>query len=123
MVLWENSPKKEGAYPKREIHTDRIQKRTQIAYNRLQQSDIDCKAYELDYKRLQKSDIDFKILLIPLLTKVVVSAFWEYKSCSVCFLRLQKFVVHFSDIQFGVSLPMERFMGAWVKNWIELTSC
>ena len=32
MVLWENSPKKEGAHPKREIDTDS-----------LQQSDIDCK--------------------------------------------------------------------------------
>ena len=56
MVSWEISPKKQGTYPKREIHTDR-----------LQQSDIDCKVYQLDYKRLQKSDIDFKILLIPLL--------------------------------------------------------
>ena len=64
MVSWGKSPKKEGAYPKREIDTER-----------LQQSDIDYKVYELDYKRLQKSDIDFKNLLIPLLAKVVVSAF------------------------------------------------
>ena len=28
MVLWENSPKKEGAYPKREIDTERLQKNT-----------------------------------------------------------------------------------------------
>ena len=26
MVSWENSPKKEGAYPKREINTERLQK-------------------------------------------------------------------------------------------------
>ena len=32
--------------------------------------------------------------------------FWDYKSCSVRFLRWQKFVVHFSDIQLGVSLTM-----------------
>ena len=54
--------------------TLRDYKRTQIDYNR-QQSDIDYKVYELDYKSLQKSDIDFKNLLIPLLAKVVVSAF------------------------------------------------
>ena len=65
-------------------------KRIQIDHNRLQQSDIDCKVYELDYKRLEKSDIDFKILLIPLLNKVVVSAFETTKVCSVHFLRLQK---------------------------------
>ena len=62
MVSWEKSPKKEGVYRKREIDTERLQKKTD---------------------RLQKSDIDFKILLIPLLTKFVVSAFWEYKTCSV----------------------------------------
>ena len=71
MVSWEKSPQKEGAYPKREIDTERLQKNT----DRLQQSDIDYKVYELDYKRLQKSDIDFKNLLIPILAKVVVSAF------------------------------------------------
>ncbi|KIJ90012.1 hypothetical protein K443DRAFT_117224, partial [Laccaria amethystina LaAM-08-1] len=41
-VSWENSPKKEGAFPKREIDTDRLQKIT-------------------DYKRLQKLDIDYKL--------------------------------------------------------------
>ena len=55
--------------------TLRDYKRTQIDYNRLQQSDIDHKVYRLDYKRLQKLDIDFKNLLIFLLTKVVVFAF------------------------------------------------
>ena len=74
MVLWEKSPKKQGAYPRGEIDTENY-KRTQIDNNRLQQSDIDYKVYELDYTRLQKLDIDFKNLLIPLLTKVVVSAF------------------------------------------------
>ena len=74
MVSWENSPKKEGACPKREL-TLTDYKRTQIVHNRLQQSDIDCKVYELDYKRLEKLDIDFKNLLIPLLNKVVVSTF------------------------------------------------
>ena len=34
MVSWENSPKKEGAYPKREIDTERLQKNT----HRLQQT-------------------------------------------------------------------------------------
>ena len=74
MVSWEKSPKKEGAYLKGKL-TMRDYKRTQIDYNRSQQSDIDYKVYKLDYKRLQKLDIDFKILLIPLLAKVVVSAF------------------------------------------------
>ena len=36
MVSWENSPKKEGTYPKREIDT-------------------------IDTKRLQKSDMDYKV--------------------------------------------------------------
>ena len=39
MVSWENSPKKEGAYPKREIDTERLQK-----------SDIHHKVYQFDYK-------------------------------------------------------------------------
>ena len=100
MASWENSPKKEGAYPKREIHTDRLQKWTQVAYNRLQQSDIDCKVYELAYKRLEKSDIlqKFTDTLIEQscsvrflrLQKFVVFTFWDYKSSSVRFLRLQK---------------------------------
>ena len=34
MVSWEKSPKKEGAYPKREIDTERLQKNT----DRLQQT-------------------------------------------------------------------------------------
>ena len=34
MVSWENSPKKEGAYIKREIDTERLQKNT----DRLQQT-------------------------------------------------------------------------------------
>ena len=74
MVSWENSPK-------RKVHTLKGKltltdyTRTQIDHNRQKQSDIDCTVYELDYKRLEKSDIDFKILLIPLLNKVVVSAF------------------------------------------------
>ena len=55
--------------------TLRDYKRTQIDYNRLQQSDIDYKVHGLDYKRLQKSDIDFKNLLIFLLKKVGMSAF------------------------------------------------
>ena len=63
MVSWRKSPKKEGAYPKREIHTDRLQMNT----DRLQRATT--------VKRLQKLDIDFKILLIPLLTKVVVFTF------------------------------------------------
>ena len=41
MVSWEKSPKKESAYPKREINTERLQKNT----DRLQQLDIDYKAY------------------------------------------------------------------------------
>ena len=41
IVLWENSPKKEGAYPKREIDTERLQKIT----DRLQKSDIDYKVH------------------------------------------------------------------------------
>ena len=44
IVTWEKSPKKEGAYPKREIDTERLQ-RSLIDYNRLQKSDIDYKAY------------------------------------------------------------------------------
>ncbi|KIJ94928.1 hypothetical protein K443DRAFT_109646, partial [Laccaria amethystina LaAM-08-1] len=40
-ILWENSPKKEGVYPKREIDSLRLQK--------------------LNRKRLQKSDIDYKV--------------------------------------------------------------
>ena len=58
MVSWENSPKKEGAYPKREIDTDRLQKTRKVGH------------------RLQK----FTDTLIE-------------QSCSVRFLRLQKFVV------------------------------
>ena len=77
MVSWEKSHKKEGAYPKREIDTERLQKNT----DRLQQSDIDYKVYELDYKRLQKSDIDYK------------GQRKTTKVSSVCFFRLQRFVV------------------------------
>ncbi|KIJ98310.1 hypothetical protein K443DRAFT_104121, partial [Laccaria amethystina LaAM-08-1] len=73
-VSWENSPKKEGAFPKREIDTDRLQKIT-------------------DYKRLQKSDIDYKFVRFLRLQKVVVSAYFITKVCSVRFLTLQKFVV------------------------------
>ena len=74
MVSWENSPKKEGAYPKREIDTKRLQNYT----HRLQQTTkvgYGLQILLINYKRLQKSDIDFKDLLIPLLTKFVVSAF------------------------------------------------
>ena len=55
IVLWENCPKKESAYPKREIDIDRLQKiadRLQIVSYRLQsilrdynKSDIGYKAY------------------------------------------------------------------------------
>ena len=67
MVSWENSPKKEGAYPKREIDTERLQKTTKVGYG--------LQILLINYKRLQNSDIDFKDLLIPLFTKFVVSAF------------------------------------------------
>ncbi|KIK09391.1 hypothetical protein K443DRAFT_83147, partial [Laccaria amethystina LaAM-08-1] len=43
-VSWENSPKKEGAFPQREIDTDKLQKIT-VYYERLQKSDIDYKLY------------------------------------------------------------------------------
>ena len=41
IVSWENSPKKEGACPKREIDTDKLQNKADI----LQKLDIDCKVY------------------------------------------------------------------------------
>ena len=41
IVSWEISPKKEGACPKREIDTDRLQNMADI----LQKSDIDYKVY------------------------------------------------------------------------------
>ena len=44
IVLWEISPEKEGAYPKREINTKRLQ-RSLIGYSRLQKSDIDYNTY------------------------------------------------------------------------------
>ncbi|KIJ99113.1 hypothetical protein K443DRAFT_102718, partial [Laccaria amethystina LaAM-08-1] len=106
-VSWEKSPKKESAYPKREMYTttkfmNRLQKTTKFKH-RLQ-------ILPIDYKKLQKSDIDFKTLLIPItpacfslqkfssvrffsLQKFVVSAFFITKVCNVRFLRVQKFVV------------------------------
>jgi hypothetical protein len=44
IVLWENSPKKEGAYPKREMYTERLQNITDT---------------------LQKSNTDYKVKWIP----------------------------------------------------------
>ena len=41
IVSWENSPKKEGACPKREIDNDQLQNKADI----LQKSDIDYKVY------------------------------------------------------------------------------
>ena len=38
-----------------------------------------------------------------------------YKSCSVHFLRLQKFVICFFDIEFVVSFTMYILMGTWLK--------
>ncbi|KIJ95908.1 hypothetical protein K443DRAFT_108094, partial [Laccaria amethystina LaAM-08-1] len=89
-VSWENSPKKEGVFPKREIDTDRLQK-------------ITVQSLLLYYKRLQKSDIDYKFSHIDYkvghrLQKVVVSTYFITKVCSVRFLTLQKCGVCFSDI-------------------------
>ena len=43
IVSWENSPKKEGAYPKRETDTDRLQKTTKVGL-RIQSLMIDYKS-------------------------------------------------------------------------------
>ena len=66
IVSWENWPKKEGAYPKREIGTNRLQMIT----NRLKKTAKNSKESEvrhrlqsllIDYKRWQKSDSDYKV--------------------------------------------------------------
>jgi hypothetical protein len=49
IVSWEKWPKKEGAYPEREIDTDRLQNSV------IEQSLL------IDCKRPQKSDIDYKV--------------------------------------------------------------
>ena len=46
IVLWENCPKKESAYPKREIDIDRLQ----IVSYRLQTLLRDYKKLDIDYK-------------------------------------------------------------------------
>ncbi|KIJ94151.1 hypothetical protein K443DRAFT_110932, partial [Laccaria amethystina LaAM-08-1] len=78
-VSQEKSPKKEGIYPKREIFTNRLQKTTKVSH------------------KLQRLDIDYKCLLFET-TQICSVRFFSLPVCSVCFLRLQKFVVHFSDI-------------------------
>ena len=66
-------PKKEVAYPKREIGVDRLQmsdidyKVLLIDYKRLQNLLI-------DYKRLQMSDIAYKNLLISLTTVIALQS-------------------------------------------------
>ena len=55
-----NWPKKEGACPKRETDTDRLQEITKIGH-RLQTLLIGYKSLVIDYKRLQKSDLDYKV--------------------------------------------------------------
>ena len=70
IVSWEILPKKEGAYPKRETDTDRLQKTTKVGlrlqslmidYKWLEKSDLDYKVYWYDYRWLEKLDLDYKV--------------------------------------------------------------
>ncbi|KIK00319.1 hypothetical protein K443DRAFT_77171, partial [Laccaria amethystina LaAM-08-1] len=64
--------------PKKEVDTDRLQNITD---------------------RLKKSDIDYKTTNFSnRLQKTTIVHFFVIKVCSVCFWRLQKFVVHFFNI-------------------------
>ena len=84
IVSWENSPKKVGTYPKREIDTERLQKINNRLQRNYKKSDMDYKVDQyttkfthrlqkttkvghrlqsllIDYKRLQRLDIDYKV--------------------------------------------------------------
>ncbi|KIK07037.1 hypothetical protein K443DRAFT_87788 [Laccaria amethystina LaAM-08-1] len=86
IVSWENLPKKEGRYPEREIDTQRLQKITDIR---------------------QKTNVHYKLgiverdLDIQKCVSMIFSSVWKLV-CSVCFLRLEKFLVsaffHFKSL-------------------------
>ena len=70
VVSWENCPKKEGACPKRETDTDRLQEITKIGhrlqtlligYKKTTKVGLGLQSLLTDYKRLQKSDLDYKV--------------------------------------------------------------